>query len=123
MTTDELKAAAERLLACDGELEWKEQYEGSENHDFNDDVDDVAKCFLARLAADEQQEKEDAEPITEELLRSLGFSAAGRGILYMHVGHTGMSWSQLGMFYGTTAIGIKTRGQLRKLLEALKGSA
>ena len=55
MTTDELKAAAERLLACNGELEWKEQYEGNENHDFNDDVDDVAKCFLARLAADAQQ--------------------------------------------------------------------
>ena len=118
--TSELKAAAEEIIAIsdipnivDNEQRWYRIVTPARK---------LADAYLARLAADEQREREDAEPITEELLRSLGFSAVGRGILCMHVGHTGMSWSQLGMFYGTTVIDIKTRCQLRKLLEALKGS-
>lgn len=135
MTTDELKAAAERLLACDGELEWKEQYEGSENHDFNDDVDDVAKCFLARLAADEQQAKVDAEPIGREW-----FNENGNDVSSIIVCRDNIEY-EIEAACGNPSIGIDltvndryackiihiphvtTRGQLRKLLEALKGGA
>lgn len=114
MTSDELKAAAERILNRS-----RLHYECWVQSD-NDECA-LAVELLKRLADDEQQAKEDAEPITEEWLRSLGFGSVGRGILYLHVGHTGLSWSQLGMFYGTTAIDVTTRGQIRKLLEALKG--
>ena len=133
MTTDELKAAAERLASCNGELAWKEQYEGDVKHDFGDDVDDVAKYVLSRLAADEKRAKVDAEPIGREW-----FNENGNDVSSIIVCRDNIEY-EIEAACGNPSIGIDltvndryackiihiphvtTRGQLRKLLEALKG--
>jgi hypothetical protein len=56
ISPETIEAAAKRLISCNGELAWKEQYEGDVRHDFGDDVDDVAKWCFARLAADRAEQ-------------------------------------------------------------------
>ena len=94
----------------------------------------LADAYLSRLADDERQAAEDAEPITEEWLRSLGFTNQtmngwsrlfdGDGsICEVFVSHEGdVSICQDNDHVTLSMMPrITTRGQLRKLLEALKG--
>lgn len=121
MTNEELKAAAERLLSKVGYANGL--------HDFVRDFKGVARAFLSRLAA----EREDAEPITEEWLLSNGFIDDGdeerwnSGIDFGNCvvsNHTGICiWYFSGSHTSIIRTDIHTIGQLRRLLEALKGGA
>ena len=88
----------------------------------------------ARLAADEQLEREDAEPITGHVIASLMPKEQFGEALYTIASFALSSEVRLSIggvvgddggfsvaIHGTPA--ITTRGQLRKLLEALKGGA
>lgn len=109
---------------------------------YRDDCERLAIAYLARLAADEQRERGDAEPITEEwALQNGGGRDDGGGFAWkiwergqgesteepaFHVLWSESLWLECYSATGDT-LGIielmtpPTRGQLRKLIEALKG--
>jgi hypothetical protein len=80
---------------------------------------------LRRLAADAQRAKEDAEPITEEWLRSVGFYPASEsGRIYHHNDVQGYFYlDELSIWQWNCEVyhigDFIRRGQVRKLLEAL----
>jgi hypothetical protein len=123
MTTDEIKAAAERLRRWDAGERASAIY--PHPHDpiesANNDAWDLAREYRKRLAADERQAAEDAEPITHAWLVASGWKDDGNEIASTKAGRLTAVWSQLGLSYGTVWIDIDTRDRLRKLLEALKG--
>ena len=140
MTTDELKDAAERLqkAATCKSLEDLHELYGHHPLEFEsisktrDAIDRdrtiTSDSYLARRAADEQQAREDAEPITEEWLRKImdehfvgTFSSRSilLGCIAPECGQCGWCW-----IIGDVHVAhLSTRGQLRRLLEALKGGA
>ena len=105
----------------------------------------LSDWVLARLAADEQREREDAEPITEEWAVQNGGGRCDDGGIAWKIWERGQDesteepafhvlWSQGSLWlecYSATGdtLGIielmapPTRGGLRRLLEAMKGGA
>ena len=140
--TNELKAAAERVgeslrMAEEGVVE-KVALDityGGDMDGFKRDMQTLSDGSLARLAADEQQAKVDAEPIGREW-----FNENGNDVSSIIVCRDNIEY-EIEAACGNPSIGIDltvndryackiihiphvtTRGQLRKLLEALKGGA
>ena len=102
---------------------------------YRDDCEALAIAYIARLAADEQPAKVDAEPIGREW-----FNENGNDVSSIIVCRDNIEY-EIEAACGNPSIGIDltvndryackiihiphvtTRGQLRKLLEALKGGA
>ena len=131
MNASELKAAAENRVR---EIAYATGWSGDMRVNMTTVVG-ALRCAVkmldeeraARLAADEQREREDAEPITEEWLRSFmdqeyegTFSNRSMmlGCICEECGRYGWCW----IIGNVHIVHLQTRGQLRKLLEALKGS-
>ena len=125
MTSEELSEACDRLLHPN------DQGDGYAWANAASDRIAVATELNARLADDEQREREDAEPINGHVIASLMPKEQFGEALYTNASFVLSSGGRL--FIGgvvgddggfSVAIHgkptIKTRGQLRKLLESLK---
>lgn len=134
MTSEEIKEAIQTIekrrrdRTC---IDARGQYET----DYVDAASTLADAYIARLAADEQQAKVDAEPIGREW-----FNENGNDVSSIIVCRDNIEY-EIEAACGNPSIGIDltvndryackiihiphvtTRGQLRKLLEALKGGA
>ena len=140
LAADEQRERDRLLWAPQFRAEWMERIGQSECDRPIVSIEDEAKMLLSALLNQElliaQQAKEDAEPITEEWLASIGFTNQtmngwsklfdGDGsICELFVSHEGDVSICQDSDHVTLSMmpRITTRGQLRKLLEALKGGA
>ena len=134
-TTEELKDAAYRVKRCEAGETLLVVYDAESwplaKIAYRDDCERLAIACLARLAADEQREREDSEPITGRLLAEFGpekqfgealFVSANFSVLDATIRVSGVEGDAKGfqICLGELCF-ITTRGQLRKLLEALAG--
>ena len=132
--TDELRAAAERVLSNSEDDHWLDFADNpvflpGVRPWFADAVVELASAYLAEHPAD------DDETVTEEWLRSIGFTSDGRvSDVNMTISYpTGkreqvvLAWATLDdapphFYLGETILWVRpTRGQVRRLIEALGG--
>ena len=129
-TTDELRAAASRLVGhvaarTDGEDPYRlatpddPAMSHTFDHDrFTADIGAVGRAYLAEHPAD------DGEPVTPEWLAATGFSPAW-GDKYRHQrGHMDVVWREgvMSLAHRTdewSELPVRTRGHVRRLLMAL----
>lgn len=120
MTTDELRAAAELVVATGTHKDWSDTI----------DAGALAVCrdWLRLHPAD------DGEPVTEDWLRSVGFVTDGEYIAYFrlrsaswghidsHLRHTNVAVRWMDRTWNANGLGCRpceTRGDLRRLCNAL----
>lgn len=143
MTSEETRKAAERLVKASKCTTLESLHELYGHHPLafdsiektrdaiDRDKEITSGAYLDRLADDEHREREYAEPITEEwlsrnsaIVRDDACAIAGeiRGVTVVFDKQTRDCVARYRYEHSKMAsLDIKTRGQLRKLLEALKG--